>query len=76
MISGEAAGIITQAKCGMVCEAGDANSLAVNALKFARMSDNERKEMGQNGYKYYISFFSKEIALKTLLNLIKENSVN
>jgi len=76
MISGEAASIITQAKCGMVGDAGDANSLAVNALKFARMSDNERIEMGQNGYNYYISFFSKDKAIKTLLNLIKENSVN
>lgn len=76
MISGEAAGIITQAKCGIVCNAGDANSLAVNALIFARMSVNERKEMGQNGYKYYISHFSKEKAFKTLLAMIKENSVN
>ncbi|MGB5530677.1 MAG: hypothetical protein WBQ32_11980, partial [Ignavibacteriaceae bacterium] len=67
----EAADIITQAKCGMVSEAGASSSLALNAMKFAQMNVKDREEMGKNGYKYYQDYFSKEKAFSTLINLIK-----
>lgn len=76
MISGEGADIIKEAKCGLVCDAGDASSLAKNALKFARMNVQEREEMGKNGYKYYNTFFSKEKAFSTLIDIINNQSVN
>ena len=60
MISGEGAKIIEEAKCGLVCNAGVASSLAQNAMKFAKMNKQEREEMGKNGYKYYQTFFFKE----------------
>ena len=72
MINGEGAGIIEEAKCGLTGMAGDANSLVENALKFARMSTNEREEMGKNGFRYYQNYFSKDRAYKTLFELINE----
>jgi glycosyltransferase involved in cell wall biosynthesis len=72
MINGEGASIIEEAKCGLTGMAGDANSLVENALKFARMSTNEREEMGKNGFHYYQNYFSKDRAYKTLFELINE----
>ena len=70
MISGEGAKIISEAKCGLVSDAGDSSSLALNAVKFAQMKVMEREELGKNGYKYYQDFFSKEKAFSTLIDLI------
>ena len=76
MISGEAANIINEAKCGLVADAGDASSLSNNALKFARMSSQEREEMGENSYNYYQSYFSKDKAISTLIDLINHNKID
>jgi glycosyltransferase involved in cell wall biosynthesis len=70
MINGEGASIITQSNCGIVCNAGDYESLAFNVLKFAAINEQDRIEMGQNGYNYYNIFFSKEKAIKSLINLL------
>jgi len=70
MINGEGASIIEEAKCGLTGMAGDADTLVENALKFARMSIEERKEMGKNGFRYYQNYFSKDRAYKTLFELI------
>jgi len=74
MISGEGAKIINEANCGLVCNAGDAYSLAQNALKFAQMDVQKRIELGSNGYAYYRTFFSKEKAFKTLFELTVNHS--
>jgi glycosyltransferase involved in cell wall biosynthesis len=70
MISGEGAKIINEAKCGLVSDAGESSSLALNAIKFAQMKVKDREEFGKNGYKYYQEFFSKEKAFSTLIDLI------
>ena len=75
MISGEGANIITEAKCGLVSDAGDASSLSQNALLFARMNIQEREEMGKNGYNYYQTYFSKEKALSKLIDLINNDCI-
>ena len=69
MINGEGADIIKEANCGIVCDAGVASSLAQNAIKFAKMNDQEREEMGKNGYNFYNKFFSKQKAMNSLINL-------
>ncbi len=76
MVNGEGANILAEAKCGLVSDAGDASSLAQNALLFAQMNIQEREEMGKNGYKYYQTYFSKEKALSKLIDLINNKSVN
>jgi glycosyltransferase involved in cell wall biosynthesis len=70
MINGEGADIITESKCGFVSNAGDYESLALNVLKFAEISEQERIEMGKNGFDYYNKYFSKQNAISTLINLI------
>jgi len=69
MINGEGANIINEAKCGIVCNAGDYESLAMNVLKFAETNEQGRIEMGRNGYNYYNRFFSKQKAIDSLINL-------
>ena len=69
MINGEGADIITESKCGLVGDAGNASSLAQNAIKFAKMNYQERDEMGKNGYNFYNKFFSKQKAMDSLINL-------
>jgi glycosyltransferase involved in cell wall biosynthesis len=71
MISGEAADIITQAKCGLVSEAGDYQSLFQNTIKFALMSKQERDELGKNGYNFCTKYFSKEKAINIIISLIQ-----
>ena len=70
MINGEGASIIAEANCGFAGNAGDYESLAINVLKFAEISEQERIEMGKNGYNYYNTFFSKQKAIKSLINLL------
>ena len=65
MINGEGADIITESNCGFVSNAGDYESLAKNVLKFSNTSEQERIEMGKNGYNYYNTFFSKQKAMGT-----------
>ena len=71
MINGEGADIIKEANCGMVCGAGDYESLAINITKFAESSEQERIKMGKNGYDYYSFYFSKQKAMDSLIRLIK-----
>ncbi|MDP2362205.1 MAG: glycosyltransferase family 4 protein, partial [Ignavibacteria bacterium] len=70
MINGEGANIINDADCGIVCNAGDYESLAMNVLKFAKISEQERMEMGKNGYNFYNKFFSKQKAMDSLINML------
>ncbi len=72
MVSGESASIIEEAKCGLMCDAGDYKSLAKNMITFAQMDTTKRKELGDNGFKYYQTFFSKNKAVKSLIDLFKE----
>ena len=69
MINGEGANLIEEAACGFVCNAGDFQSLSMNVLKFAELSEVQRAEKGRNGYNYYNTFFSKQKAMDSLLNL-------
>ena len=70
MINGEGAQIIDEANCGLVSNAGDYKSLAMNAEKFALMDTKQRIEMGKRGYDYYHLYFSKQKAIDSLINLL------
>ena len=67
-ISGETKKIINISKCGYASEAEDYKKLALNVIKFAKLSKHKRKKMGSNGKKYAISNFNKS---KIINNLIK-----
>ena len=74
MLNGEGADIIKEAGCGYACNAGDYVSLADSIKKFTTLTESQRLQMGINGYKFYETFFSKQNAIKNLLNVI-ENKI-
>lgn len=75
MINGEGANIITEANCGLTCNAGDSTSLALNVLKFTEMDVKEREELGKNGFKFYCDYFAKTKMLKQLEDCIEELAI-
>lgn len=71
MINGEGANIITDANCGFAVNAGDYESLANTVLRFTKTSEQERIEIGKNGFDYCNTFFSKQKAMDSLMFLLK-----
>lgn len=51
--NGEAARVVTKAKAGLSCPAGDASALADAVLKLFQMSAEERLRLGENGRAYF-----------------------
>lgn len=51
--NGESANIVNQARAGLICPAGDVNSLAVGILKLYEMQPEERAGFGENARKYF-----------------------
>ena len=80
MISGEAQTIIRNANCGLVCDAGDYKTLALNTLKMIEMSYSEKREFEINSLKYYEQNFSRSILIERieeiLLNLGNEKNLS
>lgn len=68
MIDGEANQIIVNSDCGLVCNAGDYNELAKNAIKLSEMSKNELELKSKNALIYYNKYFNRNI----IFNKIEE----
>lgn len=68
MINGEASEIIEEAQAGFTCKAGDVLNLKNNILKLKEMSLNERKRLGENGRKYYLRNFERDLLFKQFIN--------
>ncbi|MGL4990287.1 MAG: glycosyltransferase family 4 protein [Sarcina sp.] len=58
--------VVKEIKCGLACEAEDYISLAQNAIKLAKMSDEERNVFANNGKKYFEENFTREKLLNEL----------
>lgn len=58
MLNGEGAKIINDANCGLSVNAGDSIKLAEKVLELYEMSDNKRKILGANGFKYFEENFT------------------
>ena len=74
-ISGETSKIINQADCGFASEAENYNDLADNVIKFARLSEKDKKRLGINAKNYVSKYFEKknilnnlELEIKNLIN--------
>lgn len=65
-LDGEGKRIIHEANAGRIAPAQDPERLAENVLSIYRMTDEERKKMGENGIKYYEDNFKKEKLLNNL----------
>ena len=71
MLNGEGAKIINDANCGLSVNAGDSIKLAEKVLELYEMSDNKRKILGANGFKYFEENFTMGKCidnLETILN--------
>ncbi|MDP3306586.1 MAG: glycosyltransferase family 4 protein [Erysipelotrichaceae bacterium] len=60
---GETSMIIDESDSGLCSRPGDAEELAVNFTKLARMSKSELRQLGKNARDYYEAHFSKNVLL-------------
>ncbi len=51
--NGESASLVNKANVGLTCDAGDSNSLAEMVIKLYKMSDQELKQLGNNGRVFF-----------------------
>ena len=72
MISGEAATIISEAKCGFSSFPGDALKLNELVNKVLDTSQEYRKCLGENGRDFYNKNFSSKIRKEQLIKLLEQ----
>jgi colanic acid biosynthesis glycosyl transferase WcaI len=65
-LEGEGARIIEEAHAGLVVPAEDASALAQAALRLFHMTQMERDALGQNGRKYFLHEFERDMLLDRL----------
>lgn len=73
MLNGDGADTISEAKCGIVVNAGDYKKLAESIKDLKEMSLSEIEKYGKNSRLYYENNFKKETCIKHLHNIIHPN---
>lgn len=66
MLNGEGADVVTAAKAGLACNAGDHQGLANAVLAMAAMTSAERREMGDNGLRTSAAQFNRAVLITQL----------
>lgn len=66
MLDGEGSRVISEADCGMVCPAGDAQGLANAVKQLAGKTSGERTQLGLNGRRYAEREFGREALMDQL----------
>ena len=62
---------VKEANCGISVEAEDTNAIAETLLKFYRMTEKERNQLGKNGRDYVIKNHSYESLVKKYIELFE-----
>lgn len=75
MLDGEGAKVITEAKAGLVCPAGNAGALASAVLELAAMDPEQRYQLGANGCSFAQKEFSRGLLMDRLEALLREATV-
>lgn len=65
-LDGEGARIVEEADAGVICPAENQQALADAILKLYIMSENQRKEIGSNGRRFFEKHFEREMLLNRL----------
>ncbi len=65
-LDGEGGRIVNEAKAGLIVEAENPDKLAMKALEFFDLAEGERKQMGNNGRKYFEENFERELLVSRL----------
>lgn len=71
-IDGDAARIIAESDCGIRVCSGDAVGLGRAMLTFIQLSDNQREQLSQNGYSYFLQNFTKAIFMEKTESWLNE----
>jgi colanic acid biosynthesis glycosyl transferase WcaI len=66
MLSGEGAAIIKESGAGFICSPGDSDGLKDAIAKFALLPQDERQLMGNRGYAFATTHFTKKHILNNL----------
>ena len=74
MINGTGNDVVEEAKCGMTANAEDYKALAENIIKMYQMPKEKLKELGDNGYNYYLTHFTENHVVETIEKAIRECS--
>ncbi len=70
-LNGEGARLVVEAEAGLATPAENAHALAETILQLYRQSPNERKNMGDNGRRYYEKHFDQEYLLDQLIKHLR-----
>ncbi len=73
MLDGEGADVIQRAGAGLVCPAGDSECLAQTIQRFAKLPQDERRRMGEQGQAYAKAEFDRNTLVSRLLSLFEES---
>lgn len=72
MLDGEGSRVISEARCGAVCAAGDSYGLATAVKELSLTSVEDRARLGLNGRDYAIKEFGREVLMTRLEGLLRE----
>lgn len=76
MLNGEGQEIVKDAGCGWCVGATDVEGLAREVLSICRISNEQLKAIGQNGYDYYMKHFHKDICMDIVDSALKHLTLN
>ncbi len=72
MQNGEAARLISDARCGLVCESENIVEILQIINQFVELDKEEKEAMAANSRSFYLSNFSSQVGIKIIENIIKE----
>lgn len=71
-VTGDAADVVAQARCGITADAGSPESISRAALSLSRMSANDLAEMGRRGAEAYASQMSLAVGVDRFAAVFRE----
>jgi len=71
-LEGDAANLVSEAKAGIICNPENSNELAKCVVRFYKMTENERLEMGRNGQRFYYNELSMTKSIKKFEEVFME----
>ena len=72
MLNGEGSKIIDEAKCGLIANASDYNTLANNVIEAFKYPEKKLLNLGKNGNKLYNKYYKKSICIDNLSELLNK----
>ena len=71
-LDGIGAKVVKDSSSGFISDAGDPHGLANSIISFSRLNEIDRKNLGENGRKYYENEFEREKLLSKLIDIFKK----